>query len=218
MSTTAVRTNHLEEYLSNGAILFEVTKGMYGLPQSGLLAQQRLVAHLAAHGFIQHDRVPCLFAHVTNGVTFTLVVDDFGKYHAKEGVLHLIATLQNLYQIKVDWTGGKYLGLTIDFDEQRTTVSLSMPSYIATLLLRFPTQSTRASTPSIYHSPTYGSTVQLATTDNSPLLCPAQKTHVQAIVGSLLYYARAVDPTMLPAVTAVASAQANPTQHVLDQA
>ena len=219
MSDTAVKTNHLEEYLSNGAILFEVTKGMYGLPQSGLLAQQRLVAHLAVHGYIQHDRVPCLFAHVTNGVTFTLVVDDFGiKYHAKEGVLHLIATLQNLYQIKVDWTGGKYLGLTIDFNEQRTTVSLSMPSYIATLLLRFPTQCTRASTPSIYHPPTYGSHVQLATTDTSPELCPAQKTHVQAIVGSLLYYARAVDPTMLPAVTAVASAQAHPTQHVLDQA
>ena len=101
MSDTAVKTNHLEEYLSNEAILFEVTKGMYGLPQSGLLAQQRLVAHLAVHGYIQHDHIPCLFAHVTNGVTFTLVVDDFG-YHAKEGVLHLISTLQNLYQIKVD--------------------------------------------------------------------------------------------------------------------
>ena len=219
ISDTAVKTNRLEEYLSNGAILFEVTKGICGLPHSGLLAQQRLVAHLAVHGYIQHDRVPCLFAHVTNGVTFTLVVDDFGiKYHAKEGVLHLISRLQNLYQIKVNWTGSKYLGLTIDFNEQRTTVSLSMPSYIATLLLRFPTQCTRASTPSIYDHPTYGSHVQLATTDSSPELCPAQKTHVQAIVSSLLYYARAVDPTMLPAVTAVASAQAHPTQHVLDQA
>ena len=93
-----------------------------------------------------------------------------------------------------------------------------MPSYIATLLLRFLTQCTRASTPSIHHPFTYGSHVQLATTDNSPELCPAQNTHVQAIVGRLLYYARAVDPTMLTAVTAVASAQAHPTQHILDQA
>ena len=93
-----------------------------------------------------------------------------------------------------------------------------MPSYISTLLLRFPPQTARASTPSLYYPPTYGSHIQLATTDASPLLCPAEKTHVQAIVGSLLYYARAVDPTMLPAVTAVASAQATPTQNVLQQA
>ena len=132
------------------------------------------------------------------------------KYHAKEGVLHLIATLQNLYQIKVDWTGGKYMGLTIDFDKQRTTASLSSR--------RTSQRCYSASTPSIYHPPTYGSHVQLATTNNSLVLCPAHETRVQAIVGSLLHYARAVDPTMLPAVTAVASAQANPTQHVLDQA
>ena len=93
-----------------------------------------------------------------------------------------------------------------------------MSSYITTLLLRFPPQTTRASTPSLYHPPTYGPHIQLASADDLPLLCAPQKTKVQAIVGSLLYYARAVDPTMLPAVTAVASTQATPTQFVLQQA
>ena len=40
------------------------------------------------------------------------------------------------------------------------------------------------------------------------------KTRIQAIVGPLLFYARGVDPTILPAVNMVASLQASPTQHV----
>ena len=93
-----------------------------------------------------------------------------------------------------------------------------MPSYIAKLLLRFPTPVTRASTPAVYNPPTYGSHTQYATTDDSAILSPSEKSYVQAVVGSLLYYARAVDPSMLPAVTAIASAQAHPTINVLAQA
>ena len=209
LSTASITTHQLGPYLKNGSVLFEVTEGIYGLPQSGLLAQQRLIEHLAHHGYLQDNRVPCLFKHNTNGVTFTLVVDDIGiKYNTKESALHFIKTLEALYPINVDWSGNKYLGLTINFIEQRSSVSLSMPSYIAKLLLRFPTPVTSASTPAIYTPPTYGAHTPYST----------EKTFVQAVVGSLLYYARAVDPTMLPAVTAIASAQANPTALVLSQA
>ena len=41
---------------------------------------------------------------------------------------------------------------------------------------------------------------------------------LQEIVGVYLYYARAIDYTMLPAVTAIASEQARPTQQVMDAA
>jgi hypothetical protein len=35
----------------NNNIVFQVDKGMYGLPQAGKLAQDKLVAHLATHGY-----------------------------------------------------------------------------------------------------------------------------------------------------------------------
>ena len=40
---------------------------------------------------------------------------------------------------------------------------------------------------------------------------------VQSIVGTFLYYARAVDPTILPAINDIASAQAQPTQQTNDK-
>ena len=51
--------------------------------------------------------------------------------------------------------------------------------------------------------------------DNSPLLLPKQTKYVQQIVGSLLYYVRAVDSTILPALNQISRQQANPTQQTL---
>ena len=53
------------------------SKVMYGLPQAGLLAQRRLIAHLAHHGYKQTP-TPCLFRHDSNGTVFTLVVTTSG--------------------------------------------------------------------------------------------------------------------------------------------
>jgi hypothetical protein len=40
---------------------------------------------------------------------------------------------------------------------------------------------------------------------------------VQQIVSSLLYYARAIDCVLLPALNAIAGRQANPTQKTMDK-
>ena len=174
---------------------------MYGLPQAGLLAQQRLVTHLAAHGY-QQTLTTCLFRHIDNGTIFSLVVDDFGvKYTTTAGAQHLLDTLQLLYPITVDWTGSKYLGFSIHFDRTLRTVTLSMPGYIAKVLQRFaPTLTTGANSPSIYVPHTYGATVQTPTTDSSPPLPASARTRLQELIGSLFYYARGVDVTILPAV------------------
>ena len=42
-------------------------------------------------------------------------------------VNHLITTLKLLYDITIDWTGGKYLGFTIAFNHNLRYVDLSMP-------------------------------------------------------------------------------------------
>lgn len=163
----AVITKHLlQPYMTNNSILFEVNQGMYGLPQAGYLAQQRLITHLAKHEY-HETSTPCLFRHSSNGTTFALVVDDFRvKYSTKEAADHLIAALRELYEIKIDWTGAKYIGFTIQFSREHKTVTLSMPAYITKVLERFPPSTPHgASSPSIYTPPSYGARSQPATED-----------------------------------------------------
>ena len=73
----------LEGLFYNDYIIVEVTKGIYGLPQAEILAQERLIAKLGQHGYRQVPNTPCLFKHDTRSIMFVLVVDDFGvKYKA----------------------------------------------------------------------------------------------------------------------------------------
>ena len=148
----------LHQFMHNGSILFSIDKGMYGLPQAGLLAQRQLQKLLEKHGYSQDKFVPCLYSHVTRPITFTLVVDDFGiKYHNRDDVEHLLGALRELFEITVDWNGTKYLGITLRFDSSARTVSLSMPDYIRKALLRFAPHLTHgAASPMIYIPPVYG--------------------------------------------------------------
>ena len=104
---------------------------MYGLPQAGLLAQELLEKRFGEHGYPQSKIIAGLWKHKTNNVTFILVVDDFGvKYIRKGDVDHLISILKKSYDITEDWTGTKYIGLTLDWDYSRGKVHLSMLGYI----------------------------------------------------------------------------------------
>ena len=47
----------------NGMVFVKVTKGMYGLPQSGLLANVLLKKRLNQHGYHQSKLVPGLWKH-----------------------------------------------------------------------------------------------------------------------------------------------------------
>ena len=54
-----------------------------------------------------------------------------------------------------------------------------------------------------------------ASTDTSPALGKQQKTFVQEVIGVFLYYARAVDCTMLTALGSLATQQASPMETTL---
>ena len=205
---------NLTPFIHNDKVLFEVTQGMYGLPQAGLLAQQRLIAHLAESDYHECPDVPCLFRHSTNSVAFSLVVDDFGiKYKDKADADHLIACIRSLYELKVDWSGSQYLGITIKFDSTARTATLSMPGYIDKIIARFYPNLTRgAPSPAVYIAPHYGSHIQTAVTDDSPALDAAGILRTQQIIGCFLFYARIVDYTMLPATTAISSEQSHATE------
>ena len=87
---------------------------MYGLSHAGKSAQNVLmIGRLAKHGYLQTGTT-CLFRHVTNGVAFALVVDDFAvKFKDLVSADHLIACLELFYKLTIKRNATKYLGLTI---------------------------------------------------------------------------------------------------------
>jgi hypothetical protein len=69
---------------ADGNIYIKATRGMYGLPQLGLLANKQLEEQLNKHGYRQSKLVPELWKHNTRPIHFTLVVDNFRvKYTQK---------------------------------------------------------------------------------------------------------------------------------------
>ena len=68
---------NLQGLIVNTNVLVEIRKGMYGLPQADLIAQERLNIHLTASGYIPARYTPSLYTHHTLKTTFMLVVDDF---------------------------------------------------------------------------------------------------------------------------------------------
>ncbi len=135
---TIIKQYNLLEKAHNGMVYVKIRKGMYGLPQAGCIANDKLIPILEAAGYHQTEHTPGLFTHETRLVAFSLVVNDFGiKYVGKENAEHLLATLREHYTISVDWTRSTYLGLKLDWDYEKGTVDLSMPGYIEKALQRF---------------------------------------------------------------------------------
>jgi hypothetical protein len=121
--------------------------------------------------------------------------------------MHLIKTLKEHYEVELDWEGRCYVGITIDWDYKKREVHLSMPEYVARALARFkhPIPDKPQHQPHQHTIPTYGATVQYA----------KPKDIVKEVIGVFLYYGQAVDSTMLTALSAVASAQAKPTDETM---
>jgi len=76
-----------------GYIYCEIQKGMYVLPQAGIIAQQQLKERLQKDSYRQSKTTPGQWQHDTRPISFSLVVDDFGvKYVGEEKAQHLLDT------------------------------------------------------------------------------------------------------------------------------
>ena len=206
------------------AVYVEVRKGMYGLLQAGILANELLEKRLNKHGYFQSQQIPGLWTHELRPILFTLVVDDFGvKYVGEEHVHHLMRALtdKKQYKITANWKGKKYIGITLDWDYERRQVHLSMPGYVEAALQQFghPMPTKQQDSPYPYTPPKYGQKVQYAAqADGAPLLDKDGKRFIQQVCRKFLYYGRAVDNTILVAISAIAAQQANPTTDTLAKA
>jgi hypothetical protein len=82
-----VQKYNLNALAVDGWIYIEIRKGLYGLKQAGLLANQLLQTRLAPFGYYPARHTPGLWLHRTRPISFTLMVDNFtvkyvGKQHA----------------------------------------------------------------------------------------------------------------------------------------
>jgi hypothetical protein len=172
----------------NGWVYLEICKGMYGLKQAGLLANQLLQKRLKTFGYYPARHMPGLWLNNTKPTAFSWVGDDFAvKYVTKSDATHLCDALLQDYEITTDWEGTVYSGITLDWDYKKRTCDISMPGYIANLLNKFQHDAPRIPqhTPSEYITPVYGAKMQFATQDNSPPLTAKQCTEIHKITGSV---------------------------------
>ncbi len=105
----------------------EIQKVMCGLSQAGIIAQERVKNRLAKHRNTQSKIIPGFWKHATKLICFTLVVDNFAvKFTIEQDAEHLISALKADYNITIDKTAMKYIGLTIKWDLKNWEVHTSM--------------------------------------------------------------------------------------------
>jgi hypothetical protein len=128
----------LIELSQDGKVYIEIQKGIYGLPQAGILANELLQRNLAKDGYRQTPHTHGLWKHDTRPISFSLVVDDFGvKYVVRKHTEHLMECIKKNYNISSDWNGSAYCGLTLECDYKNRTADLSMPGYIKAALHKY---------------------------------------------------------------------------------
>jgi hypothetical protein len=111
----------LNELAQDGKVYIEIQKGMYGLPQAGILANELLHRNLAKYGYRPITQTHGLWTHNTRPISLLLVVDDFGvKYVGREHAEHLMACIKKNYNISSNWDGTTYCGLNAWIHQGRT--------------------------------------------------------------------------------------------------
>jgi hypothetical protein len=142
-------------------------------------------------------------------------VDDFAvNYVGKQHAYHLRNALLRSYELTADWEGKLYSGMTLKWDYKNRTCDISMPGYVATFLIKFQhyTPKHPHHTPSRYFMPVYGANTQYATQDETPPLTAKHCLNIEKFIGSILYYARAVDPTFPMPLNDIATEQTKSTE------
>lgn len=211
----------LTEIAHNGFVYVQINKGMYGLPQAGILANELLEKRLSQHGYYQCRHTPGLWRHHTKPIKFCLVVDDLAiSYTDKQDAQDLFSILQQHYKgVTVDWDAKLYCGIHVNWDYDKHTAELTMPNYIKQTLKTYqhPTPKRQQHSPFLAHQPQYGPNQTPEPIDTTAPIPLNRKRPIQQIIGKLLYYARAVDPTLLVAISHIASTQANPTEQTEEE-
>jgi hypothetical protein len=199
----------------DGWVHIEIRKGMYGLKQAGLIANQLLQTRVAPFGYYPARHTPGLWMQRTRQIASSVIVDDFAvKYVVKQHADHLRNALLHSYELTTDWAAKVYSGMSLKWDYKNRTCDISMPGYVSSVLSKFQHDAPKhpQHTPSKYGTPVYGAKTQYETKDETPPLTAKQCLTIQKVTGSVLYYTRAVDPTVLMPLNDIATEQTKMTE------
>jgi hypothetical protein len=107
-----IKEYNLQELVTkDGYVYCAINKGVYSLPQAGIIAQELLTERLSKHGYHQSKIIPGLWTHKTRSTAFTLIVDDFSiKIMSENNADHIFNALKKYYNIMVDKDAEKYIG------------------------------------------------------------------------------------------------------------
>jgi hypothetical protein len=217
-----IKQYNLLEHVKNGYIYLQMRRATWGLPQAGILANKLLCKQLFPHGYDKCNNTPGLWKHKTCSIAFTLVVDDFGvEYAGKEHVDHLIWCIKQKYELAKDWTGDLYCGIKLKWDYDLRTLNILMPGYIQKFLQKYkhcmPTKPQHC--PYTAAPKQYGAKAHFPLPVNiSPRLSPDEIKEIQRIIRSILYYAWAINITVLMALSSIAIEQSKGTTNTMAKA
>ena len=211
---------NLDKLVENGFVYVRITRGMYGLPQAGLIANELLKKRLADAGYYDCQFTPGLYRHVWRPITFALVVDDFGvKYKGDVHANHLIAILKKDYEVTVDWKGDLFVGIKLEWDYDKRTLDTHVPGFTKRALHKYqhPTPNRPQHAPAQAAPIQYGAKVQTTQHDTSPHISAERIKRIQDVVGTFAWYSRACDPTMAATLSSIATRQSKATTNLEDE-
>jgi hypothetical protein len=118
----------------------------------------------------------------------------------------------------VDKEATNYTGLTIEWDYTNRKAHIHMQGYLQKALTRFkhktPDKIQNSLHPDVILQ--YGAKIQYAKDKDISLQLSKEETkYIQAVAGTLLYYVRAVNTTILTALNLIATEQAKPMQETI---
>ena len=165
---------NLHDYVHKVWIYFEIRNSVYGLPQSGSLANDLLETRLLKHEYHQCPQTPGLWRHKWRHVLLSLIVDDFGvEYVGKHHTDHLLNALKENYEVTVNEEGDLYAVINLTWEYVNHACRLTMDNFITNLRATFdhPNPKKPQHTPHRHTPIIYGENVQYtAETPTSPPL------------------------------------------------
>ncbi len=199
----------------DGWLHFKIRQGCYGLPQAGIIANTLLRSRLEAKDFYEAASTPGLWCHKWRPIQFCLIIDNFGgEYVGLEHFTYLLDILKKFHGVQYNMAGDKFAGMDIEWNYASCRCCIGMPGYISLLLLKYKhPQPAKTQLPPYKCLPiAYGAKLHITPDpDALELLNANRKRRIQEIVGSLLYYAQAVDNKLLVALSTIAACQAKAT-------
>ena len=130
------------------------------------------------------------------------------KYTAKNDELHLIDILKKKYlDITIDWSGRIFIGIHLDWEYTKRTVTLSIPNYVNKYLSIFKHKKPKHDqhSPHPHVTPKYGPKTQYTPSSTTSNLTESQIIYFRQVIGAFLFYACAMDSTIITTVGSIAT-------------